>query len=228
MDLNCINKEKKSSEILDSNWCSLQNSLLELLVYKISTSDMDWYVDGYSNFFSRVENLKLNHPQQVDLIPQGLLAEVFFMNACEQSGFECCPSVGNEDAKGVDFVLSKYGFTKYVDVTLNFSKSSLRRKTKEWRVPTLFLPWRIHHTKKHITSYAQEYLATGRFDGKEYLDSVVTINYSFLDGLRRNVWRGENVVRNILRKQFTDFSGSGFQYVKNLENTLLLIREGIN
>lgn len=199
-----------------------------MMDYRISSCNSNWYVDLYSNFFERVKDFNPYHPQEVDLLPQGVLAEFFFMDACKQNGIECNPCIGDDDVMGIDFGISKYNETRFVDVSLNVSRSSISRKTKEWRVATLFLPWRVQREGEHYKSYAHQYLDSGYFDGYTFLNMIISANYVLLDGLKRNVWRGENVVREILRRQYSDFSGSGIQYVRSLDGVLLLLRRSLN
>lgn len=211
--------ELQGNEI-EGNWLMLKKDITDLVEYRVSSTQQVWYRDIYGNCLNIVNQFEPQEPQDINYLPQGILAEVFFMYACNINGLKCIPSYGDEDIWGADFKLVN-GETRYLDVTMNTSSKSFVRKTKEGTFPTIFLPWSVSEN----VSYAQQYLSCGNFNGREFLVRTLESNKEILHCLKKNYWRGEEEIRKILGITYKDFSGSGIQYLNHLEGVLRLIRK---
>lgn len=166
---------------------------------------------------------------EINSLPQGLIAEVFFLNACRQSAIDCEPSFGDEDVLGADFKITHGNETRFFDVSINTSGRSVKKKVKEGTFPTLFLPWKesLDGSSSSCMTYAEKYLKYGTFDGRNFLCQIISSNYFVLDSLRRRVWRNEDPLKKVFNHESVDLSESGIQYVRNLDGVLMLLRRAI-
>ena len=221
--------QKDKDDVL-TNWLDIKDDLVELLEFRLDTSDCSWYNESYLDCLSMVENFTPQDSSSINFLPQGILAEVFFQNACRQSGILCEPSFGGDDIAGMDFKLTDAIGDKFVDVTINLSNNGVRKKINRDTYPTLFLPWtyRKHNGKHPTITYAHQYMRSGGFDGKEFLERAVGINEGILDCLKREVFRNERIKdEKICGKSYSNLSGSDVSYVYEMEEVLYMIRGNI-
>jgi len=212
---------------IQSNWQDIKEDIVEVVEYRIESTQQSWYRKVYTDCLRLVDRFDPHEPQDINHFPQGILAEVFFMNACRQVGLNCIPSYGEEDIIGADFKIIN-GETRFLDVTMNTSSSNLVYKIKEGTFPTLFLPWRAAKSPQGTNmSFAYVYLDRGSFNGRAFLYSTISSNMEILHCLKTNVWRGEDEIRKILGNTYTNFSGSGIQYIRSLEGVLKLMRKNL-
>lgn len=207
-------------------WSNLKERIVDIIEYRVNTCRYGWYTDAYCQHLEKIRDFNFETPEQINILPHGIVAEVLFQEASEQLGFKCNPSIGDEDALGYDFELTMRDETRFIDVTVDTSQSGIRKKIKPWRFPTLFLPWNMNDGKSCF-SYAQWYLSGGGFNGKEFLKSVVRCNLKVLDGLKRSVWEDKKVQREIYSRYVSDFSGSSVLYVNSLDGVLEMLKRGV-
>ncbi len=221
-----IIEKRTETDGLDSNWIDLKGELLQLAQYRVDTVQQKWYRDVYIEYMMDIDSFYPTRYSEINRLPQGILAEVFFLNACRQNMFNCVPSYGEEDIMGADFKLTYGDETRFFDVSINTSGRSMKKKVKEGTFPTLFLPWKKDFSDNGDgpITYAERYLKYGRFDGKTFLHSILDSNYIVLDSLKRKVWREEDVQKKIFNNESLDLSESGIQYIRTLEGVLLLMR----
>ena len=214
---------------IEVNWLSIKPDILSLAEYRISTSKEKWYQEAYMFYAYEVDNFNPKHPGDINSLPKGLLSEVFFLKACQNVGITCSPCLGEEDVWGADFKISKDDETRFLDVTVNTSERGFRRKVREGRFPTIFLPWKEEKTNKgYRRSYVERYLEHGTFNTKEYFRNVLHSNYEILDGLERSFWKNQNNSREVLGGKRVDYTKAGRMYIKNLEGVLNLLKRGLN
>jgi hypothetical protein len=214
---------------LEVNWLGIKSDILNLAEYRISTSKEKWYQEAYMFYKYEVDTFNPKHPGDINSLPKGLLSEVFFSNACQKVGIMCSPCLGEEDIWGADFKICKDDETRFLDVTVNTSQRGFKRKVREGRFPTIFLPWKEENTNNgYIMSYPERYLKYGTFNTKEYFSNVLYSNYQILDGIERTFWKNQNSSREVLGGKRVDYTKAGSMYIKNLEGVLNLLKESLN
>lgn len=214
---------------IEENWLSIKPDILGLAEYRISTSKEKWYQEAYMFYIYEVDTFHPKHPGDINSLPKGLLSEVFFLKGCQEVGIECSPCLGEEDIWGADFKISKGDETRFLDVTVNTSERGFRRKVREGRFPTIFLPWKEEIARNNYKrSYAERYLGSGTFNTREYFSNVLHSNYEILDGLERTFWRNQNNSREVLGGRRVDYTRAGRMYIKYLEGVLNLLKKSLN
>lgn len=208
---------------LGHRWDILRSKVLGLIDFRLENGNpSQWYIDHY--LYNKDLFEKASHIEEVywvNRVPNGILAEVFFLDACEYFGFHCVPTGGDEDSWGADFKLeSRDGSqTRFVDVTINTSERGLRQKNVVGTFPTLFIPWHTdYYNQRHSPTYAEEYLRTGTFDADMFVDGILTFNYRNLHDLRRSVWRDSPWGEGYMAQD-------GITYLRNLEGVLDILKE---
>ena len=209
--------------ILGERWGTLRSKVLGLIDFRLSNGDpRQWYIDHYLYDQELFENAKyIDAPYWVNRVPNGILGEIFFLDACEQLGIHCYPTAGDEDAWGTDFkIISRNdGSTRFLDVTINMSERGLKQKNKAGTFPTVFVPWHIDYSnRRNSPSYAHHYLSTGEFDSYQFMDDILTFNYNNLHDLRRNVWRDSPWGEGYMALD-------GVTYISNLAGVLDILKE---
>lgn len=209
--------------ILGYRWNELRSRVLDLIDCRLAEGNpRQWYIDQYlvnKIFFESVKSI--DAPYQVKRVPNGILGEVFFLEACKYFGFPCVPTGGDVDSLGADFRLtSRDGTeTRFVDVTINTSNKGLKQKNKVGTFPTLFIPWNIKYdNEENSFSYAEEYLRTGEFNKNMFLDDILTFNYCNLHNLKKSVWRDSPTGEGYMAQD-------GVVYIRNLEGVLEILKE---
>lgn len=234
--LNTEPNHYRNPEVLthfNGNWQSLREEAVNLLEFRISTSTKEWYKEGWltqRNIFEATE--ELDDSSDVNCFSKGVLAEIFFLNACENQGIQCYMTEGDEDAWGADFKILHNGEVRFVDVSVDASPKGIERKSSTTSFPTLFLPWFVNtnslfQPQKRNISYAEKYVREGKFDSSEYIRQVLGINYEMLDHLKKYVWRGIKPGSRIFSEKEFSLKKAGIVYVNNLEGSLLLIRKSM-
>ena len=218
---------EKDKEDVRTNWLDIKEDLVNLLSHRVSTSDYPWYNENYLDCLSMIQRFSPETSDSINFLPQGILGEVFFLNACRQNGIRCEPCFGGDDVDGMDFKLTDSIGDKYVDVTINLSNRGVHRKINRNTFPTIFLPWTYRNANSvhpRIT-YAHQYMRSGSFDGREFLERTVDINYEILCCIKRELFGDEKVKsKKICGKNYSDFSGSDIPYVYEMEEVLYMIR----
>ncbi|MGI6423050.1 MAG: hypothetical protein ACOX0X_00295 [Candidatus Dojkabacteria bacterium] len=207
-------------EALQQRWERLSSDVSDFIDLRLRDGASEpWYDFYLIDMICGLEKVPyLNHASEVNEFPAGIFAEVFFMKACNEVGLNCVPTIGREDMKGVDFEIGDGSETRFVDVTVNTSEEALKEKSKVWKVPTIFIPWGVKNSGNGYTpSYAEHYLATGKFEGSEFLNSILDFNYSNLHFLTKAVWSDGKDTDRKMRL-------NGIQYIKNLKGVLKMIR----
>jgi hypothetical protein len=227
----CVLTERlhsKDKNDIETNWSDIKDDLVNLINYRLSTSECYWYNQANLETLSIVERFAPVECDSVNFLPQGILAEVFFQNACIQNGIKCEPCFGSEDVEGMDFIISNGLGEKYIDVSINFSNRSIRRKVKRGTTPTLFLPWTYKSATngRPTMSYAYEYLRSGAFDGKGFLTRALDLNINLLEYIRADMLNNGNG-KKIKGKKDSGFSCSDKEYIYDMEGVLYLIRANI-
>lgn len=218
-NLNCIEIEV-GERTLQQRWDKVSSSVCSLIDYRFQYGSKEkWYTDNYTAIKQEfLERPYLEKVSEINQYPGGILAEVFFMQACNQIGIYCEPTSGDEDVFGVDFKIEDDFETRFLDVSINVSSKGLSKKNRDGTFPTLFIPWAV---KKNVNgyspSYAEYYLSTGLFNGKEFFNSILDYNYSNLHDLKKSVWNDGKLGEGYM-------SLNGIQYLKHLEGILGMIR----
>lgn len=211
---------KTGERTLQQRWDKVSSSVCSLIDYRFQYGSKErWYIDNYTALKQEfLETPSLERASEINQFPGGILAEVFFMQACNQLGIYCEPTSGDEDVFGVDFKIEDDFETRFLDVSINISSLGLRKKNRDGTFPTLFIPWNV---KKNVNgyspSYAEHYLSTGLFNGKKFFNSILDYNYSNLHNLKKSVWNDARIGEGYM-------SLNGIQYIKNLEGILGMIR----
>ncbi len=218
-NLNCIEIEV-GERTLQQRWDKVSSSVCSLIDYRFQYGSKEkWYRDNYTAVKQEFLELpSLERASEINQFPGGILAEVFFMQACNQVGIYCEPTSGDEDVFGVDFKIEDDCETRFLDVSINVSSKGLSKKNRDGTFPTLFVPWSVKsNTNGYSPSYAEYYLSTGLFNGKEFFNSILDYNYENLHKLRKSVWKDAKWGEGYM-------SLNGIQYLKNLEGILEMIK----
>jgi predicted membrane-bound dolichyl-phosphate-mannose-protein mannosyltransferase len=220
----------EQTDEIDRNWGNVQTEILNLAQYRLESTRDKWYRDICTEYMSKFTCFSPKIYTDINKLPQGILGEVFFLNACQQKGIDCIPCFGNEDEIGADFKITHNSETCFFDVSINTSKESIMKKTKEGSFPTLFIPWKrtyIDDENPYMT-YAERYMRYGIFDSTSFFENVISSNYEVFDCLRRKILKKEKKSIKIFNNENIDLSGSGIKYVLNLKDLLILIKNGLN
>ncbi len=205
-------------------WEELRARACALIDYRLEQgSRYEWYEECFLDTKREFEELdEIEDPREVNEVSRGILAEVFFMEACLSLCLKCTPASADEDVWGQDFKLSGFGETRFLDVTINNSSKGLRKKNRAGTFPTIFIPWQIDGSKnRDIPTYAQWYIETGQFDPKEFIRAIVDYNKRNLHILRQSVWRDGKVEEG-------GYMGlDGILYLQNLEGVLRILERAI-
>ena len=219
-------RQELAPTILSKRWDLLEKKALELVTFRLSKRNLKkQYVDCClrgQELFEIARDIK--DPSSLDNAPNGILGEVFFLDACNQLGIYCCPTTGDEDAMGADFkIRSKDGIdTRFLDVTINITERGLKKKNKAGTFPTVFIPWYMNHSnRRNSPSYARHYLATGEFDSSWFMRSILAFNYDNLRRLEENVWKDSPWGEGYM-------AFDGITYVSNLAGVLEILKGGID
>ena len=211
-------KYEKAEEIIE-NWQYFKEELLSLIDYRLSSSNAKWYQEQYMYNKLEIEEFTPHYPSDINRLPKGIVAETLFLQASRLTQRECFPCLGQEDVMGADFRITYGKETRFFDVTVNFSERGFKKKVREGRFPSLFLPWKEDESNNgYKRSYAERYLRTGTINTEEYFTNIISSNYKILDRLKRFFWKGE-----VSDVDF-DYSRAGIQYIKSLEGVLRLLR----
>lgn len=215
---------------IDRNWEDLQTEILYLTQYRLESTKDRWYRDIYTEYISKVRCFSPNIYTDINKLPQGILGEVFFLNACQQKGVDCSPCFGDEDEIGADFKIRHNGEISFFDVSINTSRESMKKKTREGSFPTLFIPWKreyIDDMNPYMT-YAERYMRYGIFDSDSFFKDVISSNYDVFHFLKRKILRKENKNTKIFDNENVNLSGSGIKYLLNLKDLLILLKKELN
>ena len=209
----------EKAEEMNENWQYLKEELLSLIDYKLSSSNAMWYQEKYMYDKFVIDEFTPHYSSDINKLPKGIVAETLFLQASRLTQRECFPCLGQEDVMGADFRITYGKETRFFDVTVNFSERGFKKKVKEGRFPSLFLPWKEEENNNgYKRSYAERYLRTGTINTEEYFANIISSNYKILDRLKRFFWKGQ-----ISDVDF-DYSRAGIQYIKSLEGVLRLLR----
>ena len=204
---------------MNEHWHYLKNELLSLIDYRLDSSSDVWYQEQYMYEKLYIDEFYLSYPSDINRLPKGIVAEALFLQASRLTQRECFPCLGQEDIMGADFRITYGKQTRFFDVTVNFSERGFKKKVREGRFPSLFLPWKEEENNNgYKRSYAERYLRTGTINTEEYFANIISSNYKILDRLKRFFWKGQ-----ISDVDF-DYSRAGIQYIKSLEGVLRLLR----
>ncbi len=212
---------EKDKEDIQTRWEDIQKEVVGLISYRISNCNCRWYNEANLDTLEAVYRFSPQEYDSIFYLPhQGILAEVFFLNACLQNGIDCVPCRGSQDIKGKDFVLSDSLGDEYVDVTINKKRKSIKRKIRKDSCPTLLLPWTYKPSNNGNLplSYAAQYLKSGGFDGKGFLARTLDLNIILLQDIRDGKYSDSNGSFPTQREQ---------HYENNLEKILYLLRDSI-
>ena len=213
----------EKAEEMHENWQYLKEELLSLIDYKLSSSNAMWYQEKYMYDKFVIDEFTPHYSSDINKLPKGIVAETLFLQASRLTQRECFPCLGQEDVMGADFRITYGKQTRFFDVTVNFSERGFKKKVREGRFPSLFLPWKEDESNNgYKRSYAERYLRTGTINTEEYFTNIISSNYKILDRLKRFFWKGE-----VSDVDF-DYSRAGIQYIKSLEGVLRLLRRGEN
>ncbi len=221
--------EQNGVDEIDRNWGDLKTELLYLTEYRLESANNRWYKKFCVQHINDIIHFSPKTYRDINRLPQGLLAEVFFLNACQQEAIDCVPSFGEEDLKGVDFKIISNDEEYYFDVSINTSKENLEKKIKEGSFPTLFIPWKrkyIDDENPYMT-YAERYLKYGLFEGNSFLKNIVSKNSELLDCLSSKILSKKNHKRKVFNNEGIDLSVSGIKYALNLKDVLEIVRRSI-
>lgn len=230
LETNLYTCEQNDVEEIERNWVDLKTELLYLTEYRLDSTSNKWYKKFCIHYINDISDFSPKTYKDINRLPQGLLSEVFFLNACQQQAIDCVPSFGEEDVRGVDFKINSWEEEYYFDVSINTSKQNLEKKIKEGSYPTLFIPWKrtyIDDEDPYMT-YAERYMKYGIFEGNSFLRNVVSCNYELLDCLRSKLLSKKYHDRKIFNNEGVDLSVSGIKYTLNLKDVLELIKKGLN
>ena len=221
--------EYKEANSLDEHWSYLKDELISLIDYRLKTSNNRWYQEQYMYDRLYIDEFNPSYPSDINRLPKGIVAEGVFWEACKLTNRKCFPCLGQEDAFGTDFRITYDKETRFFDVTVNTSERGFRKKIREERFPTLFLPWKENESNNgYKRSYAERYLKTGSINTEEYFSNLIYSNYKILDKLKRSFWRKEKSEDSVFGRKTFDFDRVGIQYIRNLEGVLRLLRECSN
>lgn len=222
-------EKRIETNCIDSNWIGLKDELLAFTQYRIDSAQHQWYRDAYMGYMIDIYDFSPKRASEINSLPQGILGEVFFLNACKQNGIQCDPTFGEEDVLGADFKITNGKETRFFDVSVNTSERGFKKKVKEGTFPTLFIPWKAEDLQSgnRNMSYAERYMKYGTFDGKRFLHSILTSNYLVLDCIKRKVWRSQDTDRKLFNNDSVDVSAGGIQYIRSLEGVLILMRKSL-
>jgi hypothetical protein len=219
-------KEVTEQESLVRNWNDIKHEVQEVIEYRLYSSNKKWYKDRYEETLFYVNEFYPLTSRDVDYLPQGILAEVFFLNACKQNGIRCKPCTGDEDVRGADFKIVSRGERSFFDVSMNSDPEIFKQKIDgSNRYPTLFLGWLEQESTngKQYVSYASKYLEEGYFNGREFLQRVITSGNYHSKCLKRAIEeekRGKGC-------SYSQFSGSSIEYIEELDRVLSLLSKNI-
>lgn len=225
-ETNYLLPRNEEIEPMNEHWYYLKNGLLSLIDYRLDSSSDRWYQEQYMYEKFYIDEFYPSYPSDINRLPKGIVAEGLFLEACKLTNKECSPCLGREDVIGADFRITYGRETRFFDVTVNTSERGFRKKVREGRFPSLFLPWKENENNNgYKRSYAERYLRTGTINTEEYFSNIISSNYKILDKLKRSFWRGEKSDERILGKGNFDYSRAGIQYIKNLEGVLKVLRK---
>lgn len=213
---------------MDNNLENLKQDLYDLVEYRLSTTSKskDWYRNAYVSNLMDIDSLCIDRGfKSLNRMSQGLLSEVFFLNACKQNGIECVPSTGDEDIMGIDFKIEDDKDTRFLDVTVNISEKGLTSNLKDWNFPVLFIPWRNSWSGM---SSAEAYLRYGIFNGKKFLNRIYRYNSGVRDILKQDIRNRD--INCVFRKNKREvkYPDAGVGYINNLEGVISLLGRSLS
>ncbi len=220
----------EQTDEIDRNWGNVQTEILNLAQYRLESTRDKWYRDICTEYISKVTCFSPKIYTDINKLPQGILGEVFFLNACKQKGVDCTPCFGDEDQIGVDFKIRHNGEISFFDVSINTSKESMKRKTKEGSFPTLFIPWKREYIddENPYMTYAERYLRYGIFDSESFFRDVISSNYDVFHFLKRKILRKEKKNWMTFNNENVNLSDSGIKYLLNLKDLLILLKKELD
>jgi len=225
--LELYTKEKNSSEheFVDRNVANLKNDLIEYVEKKIDSTSKEWYRNVYIGYLIDIDYLSCNGSVSgIDNISQGLLSEVFFLNACNQIGMNCVPSSGDEDIIGIDFRLMDSKEARFFDISIRNKEKFMRKDIQEGNFPVLYIPWR---NKEWGMSYAEAYIRFGKFNGRRFLERALLFNKKLECELSMDMKKKkcEGVLDLDISK--LKYPGVDIQYIKNFQGAVELLENGL-
>ena len=212
-----LEREIYSRKTFQDRWKEIRELSLDLINHRLCNGIPDkWYKDiflAHREAFKGREYIK--NAFDANSVSNGMLGEVFFMEACRSLNIYCVPTCGLEDEWGADFKISDGVDTRFLDVTINLSNENLRKKNRSGTFPTVFVPWYLG--KDRSQSYATRYIETGEFDYETFINNILSYNYHNLHILRKNVWndspKGEGYM-----------ALDGVKYLENLGGSLDILK----
>ena len=221
-----LEKEVAKEESLVRNWNDIKHEVQEVVEYRIYSSNKGWYKDAYEENLFYINEFYPTTSRDIDYLPQGILAEVFFLNACKQNRIHCKACTGDEDVRGADFKIVSKKERRFFDVSMNSDPEVFQQKIQgSKRYPTLFLPW-VEQEKsngRQYRSYASKYLESGVFNGREFLQRVITsgnYNSKCLKRALQEERRGKGCA-------YSQFSGCSEEYIEELDGVLRVLSSNL-
>lgn len=205
---------------LEGNLKNVSTELINFVERKIDTVDKKWFKNYYVGYLLDIDSV-LNYQEDIYCIPQGLVSELFFYNACKEVGIDCEPSTGNDDVIGIDFRIQDEKEARVFGITTNTSETNMRRRISEGNFPVLFVDW---IDRKYRMSYFEKFLKYGVFNGDVFLGEVINMNEEILSKLENDI---EVQDRNRGRNKDLNFPKGGIQYYNNYKNTLNLLKRNL-
>lgn len=222
-----LEKEITEQESLVRNWSDIKHEVKQLLEYRIYSSNMEKYKERCEEIIFYMDEFYPITSSEIDYLPQGILAEVFFLNACKQNDIRCKPCTGDEDLKGVDFKIVNKKERKFFDVSINCNPEIVRQKISGDRSPTLFLPWNDIDNSNGVRyiSFARKYIESGTFNGKEFLQRVIQSGNYRSKCLKKAIQ--EEKKSNSKNNVYSQYFGSSTEYIEELDSLLLLLSKSL-
>ena len=220
-----IEKELTKEESLVRNWNDIKHEVQDVIEYRLYSSNREWYKQAYEESLFYINEFYPTTSKDIDYLPQGILAEVFFLNACKQTGIRCKPCTGDEDVRGADFKIVSKKERKFFDVSMNSNPEVFHKKINGNTYPTLFLPWsEIDDCNgDRCTTFAIKYLESGTFNGRVFLQRVITsgnYNSKCLKSALKEEKKGKGC-------SYSQFSGSSREYIQELDDVLRILSSNL-
>jgi hypothetical protein len=203
-------------------WNEIRNQVCSLIDYRLEyASGEKWYRDYYIADKQEFLDMPfLDNLSDINCLPNGIIAEVFFMESCRRMDLNCTPTTGEEDIWGVDFKIDNGIEARFLDVSINISDKGLQKKNKAGTYPTIFIPWRPYSIGKgREISYAEQYLSTGVFSQKKFISGIISYNRNNLHALERSVWKDAKWGEGYMGLE-------GILYIKDLKDTIDMLKGG--
>lgn len=203
----------------------MKEDLRNIVALRAKTSyDGSKYQAYCELYIDSINAFGLETSSDISLLPQGILAEYFFIKAFDDKKIHCFFSEGIEDMRGIDCII-KNGKEEYgLNLTINNTFLNIKKKLGR-EIPFLYIPWCVNtgNIESRYCTYAQRYLKSGEFDSIDFLRRVYDANSNFISQISRGKVREVRA----FKERYIDLPNPNGDFIRKSNGILGLIKRVI-